>query len=80
MEMIKHLILPVPPLRLQEEIAGVVARVVVKLSRDIESLRGRISAFEPRSPRGRRCAELVEAWKGCLRVCWHNLLTVDGRQ
>jgi hypothetical protein len=40
MEIIKRLITPVPPLSLQEEFAGVVARV--------ELLRGRISAFEPR--------------------------------
>ena len=38
---------------LREEFVNVVARV--------ESLRGRISAFEPRSPRGRRM--------GCLIVC-----------
>jgi hypothetical protein len=43
---------------------GAVARAVVakspkgEPSRDIECLRGRISAFEPRSPRGR--------WRGCL--------------
>lgn len=79
------------PASLQEEFAGVEARVVVakspkgEPSRDIESLplaakrlgdfvRGRIlavsgSAFEPRSPRGRRCAEPVEAWRSCLSHC-----------
>ena len=45
--------------------AGVVARAVVEPSRDIESLRGRISPFEARSPRG--------GWRGCLRVCWQRV-------
>ena len=40
MEIVKRLIALVIPLSLQEEFAGVVARV--------ESLRGRNSAFEPR--------------------------------
>ena len=44
-----------------EEFAGVVARVVVELGRDIESLRGRNSAFEPR--------EAERQVEGCLRVC-----------
>jgi len=34
------------PLSLQEEFAGVVARAVVELSRDIESLRGRMGESE----------------------------------
>jgi len=41
---------------LQEEIAGVVARV--------ESLRGRMG-------------ESARGWRGCLRVCWRNHLTID---
>ena len=60
--MIKRLITLVPPLSLQEEFAGVVTQV--ESLRDF--VRGRISAFEPRSRRGR--------WMGCLRVCWHNPL------
>ncbi|MBI3163869.1 MAG: hypothetical protein HYZ24_04240 [Chloroflexi bacterium] len=48
METAKFLITPVPSLNLQEEFAGVVARAVVEPGRDIESLRGRNSAFEPR--------------------------------
>jgi len=55
MEMIKHLILPVPPLRLQEEFAVVVARAVVEPSRDIEGLRGRMSEA------GRQVEGLFEA-------------------
>ena len=38
--MVRELVIPVPPLNLQEEFAGVVAWV--------ESLRGRNSEFEPR--------------------------------
>jgi len=38
----------VPPLNLQEGFAGVVARACPERIRRIESLRGRISAFEPR--------------------------------
>ena len=42
MEISENMIAPVPPLSLQEEFAGVVARAVVEPSRDIESLRGRM--------------------------------------
>ena len=48
MEIFKRLITPAPPLSLQEEFAGVVARAVVEPSRDIEGLRGRNSPFEAR--------------------------------
>ena len=46
MEIIKWLLVLVPPLSLQEEFAGVVARAVVEPSRDIESLRGRMGESE----------------------------------
>lgn len=46
---------------MQEEFAGVVVRAVVEPSRDIESLWGRNSAFEPHEAEGQ-----VE---GCLSCC-----------
>jgi len=52
-----------------KQFAGVEARAVVEPSRDIESLRGRLSAFEPRSRRGRRRVEPVETSRGCLGHC-----------
>ena len=41
--MTKNFIIHIPPLSLQEKLAGVVARAVVEPSRDIEGLRGRMS-------------------------------------
>jgi hypothetical protein len=72
--------------------AGVMARVVVakspkgEPSRDIESLplaslgdfvRGRISAFEPRSPRGRRrvdrrCRDMEGLFESVLSEAYHG--------
>jgi len=38
--------IPIPPLSLQEEFAGVVRRAVVELGRDIEGLQGRADKRE----------------------------------
>ena len=48
---------------------GVVARVVVE---PVETSSHCVGGWG--SPRGRRCAELVEAWRGCLRACWRRHL------
>lgn len=50
----------------QEEFAGVVARAVVEPSRDIESLRGRISAFEPRESARQALGRLPD--RACRRA------------
>ena len=55
MEIIKRLIMPVPPLSLQEEFMGVVARRRTELVEVVESLRGRMSEAE------RQVEELFES-------------------
>lgn len=73
MEKFRRLIAPVPPLSLQEEFAGAVARAVVEPSRDIESLRGRMSEggspFEARRRRAddhRECRSIEGLFEGLL--------------